>query len=469
MGFMIWAAVSVAQAPQKMSFQGVVRNSDGELITEQRVGVKISVVKDAPNGDVVFSETHEDRTNSHGLITLIIGEGSPIEGNLANIDWSSGTYYLRSDTDPEGGMNYTISGANPLLSVPYALYAHKAQNGDRIVNLSGEGATTVTGNYPNFIINSTDNNTTYDAGFGIDITGTTITNAAPDQVVTLQGEGNTSISGTYPNFKVKSTGGTVNYSAGDGIDISGTTITNTAPDKVVTLEAEGATEITGTYPNFTITTVDSNRIYNAGTGIEITGDTITNTAPDIPVSIRADSGIVVKGSYPDFRIAAESSDRHYVGERYGGGIVFYTYDGGRHGLIASLRDLGDPVIWNGGPSSTSAESHYDGSTNTDRIVNNQGAGNYAASICRNYNGGGFSDWFLPSIWELNLLYQNGFVVSFKLDNDNDMNTAAISAGQSYWSSTQFDDDLAYMIYFANGTPYLDIKTNSYRIRAVRRF
>jgi hypothetical protein len=124
-----------------------------------------------------------------------------------------------------------------------------------------------------------DNNTIYTAGTGINISGTSITNTAPDQLVTLTGSGATSITGAYPNFTVSSTDNNTIYSSGIGINISGNTITNAAPDQLVTLTGSGATSVTGSYPNFTISSTDNNTIYTAGAGIDITGTVISNTAP----------------------------------------------------------------------------------------------------------------------------------------------------------------------------------------------
>jgi hypothetical protein len=74
---------------------------------------------------------------------------------------------------------------------------------------------------------SSDNNTIYTAGTGINISGTTVANSAPDQVITLTGSGATSVAGAYPNFTISSTDNNTNYSAGSGINISGNIITNT--------------------------------------------------------------------------------------------------------------------------------------------------------------------------------------------------------------------------------------------------
>lgn len=154
---------------------------------------------------------------------------------------------------------------------------------DQLVTLTGDGATSISGSYPNFTVTSTDMNTIYTAGSGIDVTGTIISNTSPDQPVTLTGDGATTISGTYPDFTISSTDENTTYTAGLGIDVTGTVITNTSPDQSVTIIGEGATTITGTYPNFTVSSTDENTTYSAGTGILITDTVISNTGDVNPL------------------------------------------------------------------------------------------------------------------------------------------------------------------------------------------
>jgi len=120
-----------AQSPQKMSYQGVVRNSAGALVTSHAVGMKISILQGSATGTVVFSETYSPnpQTNANGLVTVEIGGGTASVGTFAGIDWTAGPYFLKTETDPAGSVNYTISGTSQLLSVPYALYAKTAANG----------------------------------------------------------------------------------------------------------------------------------------------------------------------------------------------------------------------------------------------------------------------------------------------------------------------------------------------------
>jgi uncharacterized protein (TIGR02145 family) len=115
----------VAQAPQKISYQYEVRNSSGILVIDQSVGIRISILQGTSTGTEVYKELYNPnlQTNTSGLVTIEIGGGIPITGTFSAIDWSSGIYFLKTETDPSGGTNYTISGTIQLLSVPYALYA----------------------------------------------------------------------------------------------------------------------------------------------------------------------------------------------------------------------------------------------------------------------------------------------------------------------------------------------------------
>jgi hypothetical protein len=112
-----------AQAPQKMSYQAVIRNSNDSLLISTPVGMRISLVQGTPSGTVVFSETQTATTNANGLVSLQIGTGTAVSGTFAGIDWAAGPYYVKTETDLNGGANYTITSSNELLSVPYALFS----------------------------------------------------------------------------------------------------------------------------------------------------------------------------------------------------------------------------------------------------------------------------------------------------------------------------------------------------------
>jgi len=153
----------------------------------------------------------------------------------------SGTIFSHADTSTQSSSNN--SGRTYIQDITLDSFGH----------VTGLATATET------VVNT---NTTYTAGSGLSLNGTTFSNSAPDQTVSLTGSGATSVTGTYPNFTISSTDTNTDtnttYTAGDGLSLSGTTFSNSAPDKTVSLTGSGSTSVTGTYPNFTISSTDTN-------------------------------------------------------------------------------------------------------------------------------------------------------------------------------------------------------------------
>ncbi len=133
----------LAQTPQGISHQAVIRNAQGELVTDQNIGVQVSILQGSEEGTAVFVETHELVSNHHGLITYTIGQGNQVSGNFSDIEWADGPYFLKTEADATGGSDYTIVGISQFLSVPHALHAQTSSDafdGDmenqRIINLA---------------------------------------------------------------------------------------------------------------------------------------------------------------------------------------------------------------------------------------------------------------------------------------------------------------------------------------------
>jgi len=118
-----------AQVPQKMSFQAVIRNNSNALVTSTLVGMKISVLQGSPTGTVAYSETQSPTTNANGLVSLQIGAGAVVSGTFTAINWATGPYFIKTETDPTGGNAYTIVSTSELTSVPYALFCANATPG----------------------------------------------------------------------------------------------------------------------------------------------------------------------------------------------------------------------------------------------------------------------------------------------------------------------------------------------------
>ncbi|RYE20239.1 MAG: collagen-like protein [Sphingobacteriales bacterium] len=122
---------SIAQVPNKFNYQAVARNSLGQYINDATVAVRLTLLRGSATGTQLYSETRSVTTNSFGLFSVEIGGAGATSttGNIATIDWSTGSIYLKVEADPSGGTNFVAMGATELVSVPYALYAVNGKAG----------------------------------------------------------------------------------------------------------------------------------------------------------------------------------------------------------------------------------------------------------------------------------------------------------------------------------------------------
>ena len=135
-----------AQAPEKMSYQAVVRDDNNNLITNQDIGMEVHILEGSSTGTAVYIETHIVMTNANGLASLEIGAGDVFVGDFSEIDWGSGSHYILTKADLTGGTDFTILGTSQLLSVPYALFAKSSGNAVGATGATGaQGAQGATG------------------------------------------------------------------------------------------------------------------------------------------------------------------------------------------------------------------------------------------------------------------------------------------------------------------------------------
>lgn len=385
-----------AQVPQKMSYQAVIRDAGNALITSHAVGMRISILQGSVSGTVVYTETQATSTNANGLVSIEIGGGAGFDA----IDWTNGLYFIKTETDPTGGTNYTaIVGTSQLLSVPYALHS-------KTVSTYSETDPKVKA------IN------------GIVKSNGTIISAATAGTDYLTPTGTAALLTNFPILNQSTTGSAAYFTGGLFGEVTGT---------------QGATVVSNTAVIGKILTG-----YVSGAG------TITATDNILQAIQKLNGNNLV----------------HYIGESYGGGIVFYVYDNGQHGLIAATADQRSGIRWYGG-SNTNTRARADGVgaglKNTAIIIANQGPvdGNaLAATICNEYSvtfkGVTYGDWYLPSKIELNLLYLQKSVVGGFANN-------------IYWSSTEYDNNYAWFQFFFNGDQYQGSKNLTDGVRAIRAF
>jgi hypothetical protein len=387
-----------SQSPEKMTYQAVVRNASGNLVVNSIVGMRILILQSSESGPSVYVETHSPATNANGLVTIDIGNGTVVFGTFSDIDWANGPYFINVGTDITGGTDYSITGVSQILSVPYALHAKTVAIYPETDPLfSAHPANTITG------VNISEWNTAFSwgnhASFGY-------------AVLPVQAGNNGKYlmtNGTFPSWGALATIAT----SGSYNDLFNKPVTDGSETKLT-----------------------------AGNNISVTG-TGTTASPYL-VNVKA----------------------HYLGESYGGGIVFYVYDNGQHGLIAAISDQNTAIRWDAG-TVTNSMAYSDGvgagKANTTIIIANQGYGDgvtYAARICNEYSvtvgGVIYSDWYLPSKYELNLLYQQKTVVG--------------ANSISYWSSTEFSlNTAAWAQWFETGLQDGWGKLYASSVRAIRAF
>jgi hypothetical protein len=172
---------------------------------------------------------------------------------------------------------------------------------------------------------------------------------------------------------------------------------------------------------------------------------------------------------------------HYIGEEFGGGVIFHLWKdtkGVEHGLVVATTDQSAAQAWSNITNveiGNTAKNNWDGLINSNAIVAQAGHTSSAAKLCLDLVSGGQSDWYLPSIQELNLLWNNYFTVVIKSLSQISGATQLVSA--NYWSSSEVDYNNSWFFNFYYGSAQnwngdaggSDGKKNSYFVRAVRAF
>jgi hypothetical protein len=120
--------LAFGQAPNKISYQAVIRDSKNNLVADKIISMRISIIEGNQTGKIVYQETQSPKTNLNGLVSFVIGTGTMVTGFFDSIKWGNGNHYIKLETDLTGGTNHNLIGISQLLSVPYALYAENSRN-----------------------------------------------------------------------------------------------------------------------------------------------------------------------------------------------------------------------------------------------------------------------------------------------------------------------------------------------------
>jgi hypothetical protein len=420
-------------------------------------------------------------------------------GSFAGIDWSTGINYIKIEMDPKGGSDFRLEDpAHQLLSVPYALFAENVTSiteTDPVYTGSQAAGITATdivnlGNLSGINTGDQDlsslatQNALEDMASAIradipDVSGL----AAKANVLELNNTTPFTPDADYePATKAYVDSRTVeSYTETDptvkainGIVKSNGTNISAATAGTDYLTPTGSAASLTNFPILNQNTTGSAASFTGSLAGQVTGKqgatVVGNSAVIGKVLTGYTSGAGIVAATDNILQAIQklngNNPPHYIGEDYGGGIVFYVYDNGRHGLIAATADQSTGIRWYGG-SYTNTRARADGVgaglKNTAIIIANQGPvdGNeFAATVCNEYSvtvdGVTYGDWYLPSKYELNLLYLQKTVVGG-------------FAGISYWSSTEISNNGAWYQYFSSGYQNYNYKDAAYYVRAVRDF
>lgn len=345
--FIFASLVAFSQAPNAMSYQAVIRDANNDLVSNQSVGMQISILQGSASGSSVYTETQTASTNDNGLVSIAIGEGTTSD-DFSSVDWANGPYFIKTETDPTGGSNYTITGTSQLLSVPYALYAKSAENtfsGDYndlnnapdLSNYDQDNSDDFDGDY-NSLVNKPTLATVASTGDYNDLSNKPNIPTVPSNVSSFNNDAgyittlnDDDATNELQNLSVSTTGDTLYLQNGGFVIIPGISAANTPP-QLATLTTTAASSITD------VSAISGGNISNDG-GATITVRGIvwsTSQNPTLASNLGSTNDGSGTGSFTSNLTGLSASTTYYVrayatnsaGTAYGNEVSFTTTAGG---------------------------------------------------------------------------------------------------------------------------------------------
>ncbi|WP_167606277.1 DUF1566 domain-containing protein [Maribellus sediminis] len=498
---------SWAQSPEKLSYQAIIRNDAGQLVANQEVGMQISILEGSIYGASIYVETQTATTNSNGLVSIQIGseDANVMNGVFSDIDWSKGTYIIKTQTDPTGGTNYTITGTSQLLSVPYALYAKTAETVTGGISeadplyAESEAAKITASDITN--LGNLSGVNTGDQDLSNLATKSAVIDTAAAIRATLNSLSVTSGDETDPVFAASEA---VNITTTDITNLSNLSGVNTGDQDLsqlatiaalqdsvaavrTTLSGISGSSPTESDPVFTaseaanITAAHISKLGNLS-GINTGDQDLSSYAKKADVlSLNNSSAFTPDNDYEpatkkyvDDQVASTS---YVIGDFAFGGIVFWVDDSGQHGLVCAKEDQSAAVRWDGGTNGNTramGDGAFAGAGNTFIIIaataaiGDDGA-TYAARVSNELQitegSSTYGNWYLPSAHELSLMYAS----KDQINTTATANSGSAFAADSYWSSTEVTFSAAKALDFTSGSETSQSKSNTHGVRAIRAF
>jgi hypothetical protein len=494
-------------------FQAIARDNNTNPAKDRRIYIQSSIIQYSPIGTKVLTEVHQTNTDAFGIFSIIVGNGLRVGGSdkgLSSIDWSNGPYYLNlkiaiTPISVGAGWDYSKEwvdiGTTIFGTVPFALYSASTAGIDKKLNvsdtakmLSQYAKTSYTDSVFLTKLNAADTihftkqlytDALLSRKMNIDDTikftkqlytdsvlqtkmnlfdtsrFTNITYTDSALLTKLNSTGSAASLTNFPTLNQNTTGNAATATYANSANVAITAITagniTATSNSTLTLLPSLSTVATITSGIWSATTID---IAHGGTGLSTAGSSgqiLTST----------ESGTLTWTNFTTLTGA------HYLGESFGGGIVFYVYDNGKHGLIIAAEDQSTGINASTFTSSnccTTTNAFRDGvnagMSNTERIILTQGSGNYAASLAANYKGGGFGDWYLPSIAELKLIILNKKYIMSTFLNPLDQFKMYWSSNENPTNNQQMWNNYLTIDLGKFTTKYANTST---RVRAIRAF